>query len=112
MKWYKRFPGDFEADTGHLSVTECGAYNKLLDHYYSTEKPLPLEPIRLFSIARAVTEDEKAAVKRVVAEFFPTNGDGMRHNKRADEEIEKARSKSKSRSEAGVRGAKSRWGTA
>lgn len=106
MKWYKRFPGDFKADTSHLSLAEKGAYDALLDHYYATEEPLPPEVDRLCRIAGAVTEDEKTAVKRVAAQFFPMNGDGGRHNKRADEEIAKAQAKAEAKSKGGSARAK------
>jgi uncharacterized protein YdaU (DUF1376 family) len=101
MMWYKRFVGDFKAKTSHLSLTERGAYNALLDHYYATEKPLPIDSASLCRIAGATEAEEVGAVKRVAAEFFPVNGDGTRHNKRADEEILKAKEKSKSSAKGG-----------
>jgi uncharacterized protein YdaU (DUF1376 family) len=101
MKWWPRYPGDFVRDTGHLSLAEKGAYGALLDHYYSTEKPLPIDLPALCRIAGAQEELEVAAVRRVVAEFFPVNGDGARHNKRADQEIAKSKSKAKSSAAGG-----------
>jgi uncharacterized protein YdaU (DUF1376 family) len=101
MKWYKRFPGDYAAKTGHLSLVERGAYDALLDHYYATEEALPVELLRLCRIAGAAEPDEAAAVKRVAAQFFPINGDGTRHNKRADEEIAKAKAKAKASAKGG-----------
>lgn len=41
MKFYKRFPSDIQIKTGHLSPAEFGCYDRLLDHYYATEVPLP-----------------------------------------------------------------------
>ena len=105
MKWYPKWAGDFVVKTRHLSLMEQGAYNALLDHYYTTEVPLPAELESLCQIVGARKPEEEKAVRRVVAEFFPLNGDGLRHNKRADEEILKAQSKSKSSRKA----AHKRW---
>jgi uncharacterized protein YdaU (DUF1376 family) len=78
----------------------------LLDHYYTTEAPLPPDVESLCRIVGARTDDEERAVRRVASEFFPINGDGSRHNKRADEEIGKWLSKSKSSRDAALK----RWG--
>ena len=87
MIFYKRFIGDFQRDTKHLSLLEKGVYNELLDHYYATMKALPTDPPSLYRIAGAATNEERAAVDRIVEEFFPRNG-SCYHNKRADKEIE------------------------
>jgi len=104
MNWYPRFPGDYMRDTSHLSLTEHGAYTVMLDHYYSTGNPLPDDDHALIRMCRAFEDHEKQAVKRVAALFFPVNGDGLRHNKRADDELAKADEKSeKARNSAAVR---------
>lgn len=90
MQYYKRYMGDFIRDTGHLTLTERGAYDALLDHYYATMAPLPNDLAVLVRIARAQTKAEVEAVRTVVEQYFPPNGDGFRHNKRADEEIVKS----------------------
>jgi uncharacterized protein YdaU (DUF1376 family) len=89
MNFYKRYMGDFARDTAHLTMIENGAYDRLLDHYYSIEQPLPAGKVDLYRIARAMSGAERRAVDKVVDEFFHLNGDGLRHNKRADEEIKK-----------------------
>ncbi|AUD03456.1 DUF1376 domain-containing protein [Spirosoma pollinicola] len=33
--WYPRYPGDYARKTAHLSLTEDGAYTKLMDWYYT-----------------------------------------------------------------------------
>jgi uncharacterized protein YdaU (DUF1376 family) len=100
MKWYKLYPADFGADTRHLTLTELGAYQALLNHYYTKEDPLPADTEDLLRIANARTPNERRAVERVAGEFFPLNGDGSRHNKRADREIAKARDISGKRRDA------------
>ena len=88
MNFYKRYMGDYARKTAHLSLTERGAYDALLDHYYATRRALPREPAELCRIARAMTRIETEAVSKIVAGFF-TNGehDELLHNKRADQEI-------------------------
>lgn len=78
--------GDFQADTMALSMMEQGAYDRLLDYYYATEQPIPLNPERAAIICRAVTLEERAAVSAVLDQFFTRETDGF-HNKRADREL-------------------------
>jgi len=108
MNWYPRYYGDYSRDTAHLSLAEHGAYNVLLDHYYATG-PMPDDADVLMRICRAFDEHEKKAVASVADKFFPVNGDGMRHNKRADQEIAKRDSISAARAMAGAKGAASKW---
>jgi len=67
VNYYERHLGDYAKDTGHLSILEHGAYTLLLDRYYSTEAGIP-----------------------VLSEFFELVN-GVWINRRAEEEIEKAR---------------------
>ena len=60
MNFYKRFIGDYQRDTGHLSMIEHGAYALLLDHFYASEKPLPIEPQRLHRLTMATPSGERA----------------------------------------------------
>lgn len=87
VNFYKHFIGDYARDTAHLTVTEHGAYRLMLDHYYATGKPLPADAVMLARICGAASKAEREAVARVADWFFPLNGDGCRHNKRADEEL-------------------------
>ena len=87
MNYYNRHIGDYAKDTPHLSLVEHGAYTLLLDWYYASEKPIPAD--KVYRIARAITPDEQGAVDTVLNEFFHLLDD-VWHNKRADEEIEKA----------------------
>lgn len=68
MNYYSRHIGDYARDTGHLSMLEDGAYQRLLDRYYATERPIPEADIN--RITRATTQAEKRAVLSVLAEFF------------------------------------------
>lgn len=90
MNYYPHHIGDYITATAHLSMLEDGAYRRLLDLYYSTEKALPLDRKALYRLARARTEEEQEAVDIVIEEFFSDTEDGWFHS-RCDEEIEKAR---------------------
>lgn len=87
MNFYKRFIGDIQAKTGGLSLAEFGAYDRLLDHYYSTEKPVPADEV--YRICRAMSAAERAAVDKVLDKFFVLEDGGYSQSK-ADEVIAKA----------------------
>lgn len=86
MHSYKRHLGDYAKDTGALTQADHGAYTLLIDHYYSTEKPLPLDMDDLYAIGKAGEPKERRAVDRVLAKFFVLEPDGY-HQKRIDAEI-------------------------
>ena len=92
MNFYKRFIGDIQSKTGHLSLAEFGAYDRLLDHYYSTEKPLPADIEACCRIARAMGKEEKKAVESVLRQFFDLSELGY-SQRRADEMIADAQPK-------------------
>jgi uncharacterized protein YdaU (DUF1376 family) len=104
MDYYKRFMGDYQRDTGDLSLAQHGAYTVLLDHYYSVRKPLPASMEKLHRLCRATTKPEQDAVETVVEQFFPLQGDGLRHNWRADQELEKWEEMAESNREKGKLG--------
>lgn len=87
MKFYKRFPGDITIKTGDLNLMEFGAYDRLLDHYYAKEQPI--DPARVYSVARAMTAPERQAVDKVLLEFWTLTPEGW-VQKRADETIAEA----------------------
>ena len=84
--WYPRYTADYQRKTSHLSILEHGVYTLLLDHYYSTSKPLPTNAIQLHRVCRAFEDDERTAVRSVLAQFFTLEEDGY-HNTKADEEL-------------------------
>jgi uncharacterized protein YdaU (DUF1376 family) len=98
MNFYKRYPGDYARDTGHLSLAQHGAYTLLLDCYYSTGS-IPKAERELFILCRAMTKADRIAVMRVVNEFFPD-----RRNHRADLELEKWNEKAANNREIGKLG--------
>jgi uncharacterized protein YdaU (DUF1376 family) len=87
--WYAFYPADYGRDTGHLSLVEHGAYRALMDHYYASAAPLPMDEGRLLRLCRAKAPREQAAVRYVLATFFQAREDGWHHG-RIDAEIAKA----------------------
>jgi uncharacterized protein YdaU (DUF1376 family) len=90
LNYYNHHIGDYTRDTAHLSIMEDGVYRRLIDIYYSTERPLPLEPRAIHRLVRAVSRQERAAVDVILAEFFTQSADGWRQ-KRCDIELARAR---------------------
>ena len=86
MNFYKHHLGDYDGATAHLTWDEDMAYTRLLRMYYRREKPIPKDPGETYRLLRAQTAPQKAAVTRILNEFFEERADGW-HNKRADEEI-------------------------
>lgn len=104
MNYYKRFLGDYQRKTSHLSLAQHGAYNLLLDHYYSTMRPLPADIEQLYRLCRAMKPEEQKAVRFVADSFFPLGDDGLRHNSRTDEELAKWETQAEASRENGKKG--------
>lgn len=86
MNYYPFHIGDYLSATRHLSWEEDAAYRRLLDTYYTNEKPLPAELRAVCRLVLATTDSQREAVKVVLEEFFELTPDGWR-NSRADGEI-------------------------
>jgi uncharacterized protein YdaU (DUF1376 family) len=82
MIWYKFHIGDYISNTMHLDDAEDLSYRRLLDWYYMSEKPLPLD---VALVARRIRLDEDV-VSPVLKEFFEKTKNGY-INARADDEI-------------------------
>jgi len=91
VNYFELYPGDYLRDTTRLSMLEHGAYLRMLIAYFGEEQPLPADNDELFNVCGAKSSADKAAAIKIAERFFPIGDDGLRHNKRADEEIEKAR---------------------
>ncbi len=82
MIWYKFHLGDYITHTTHLSDAEDLAYRRLLDLYYMSEKPIPLDTQ---SVSRKIRLDLDIT-ESVLGEFFEHTPEGYR-NARCDAEI-------------------------
>lgn len=103
MNFWPRYVGDIQRKTGHLSCAEMGAYDRLLDHVYATEQPLPGDVDACCRIARAMDKTERKAVESVLRQFFTLDGEHY-INERAAEEIVKARPKMEAARANGLKG--------
>jgi uncharacterized phage protein (TIGR02220 family) len=90
MNHYPRHIGDYVKDAAHLTMLEDGAYSRMMDIYYAREKPLPTDRKHLHEIVRCRNAGERAAVDKVLVQFFDERADGW-HQKRCDEELSRAR---------------------
>jgi len=82
MNYYPFHPGDYLRDTAHLDPLEDLAYRRLLDLYYLSEAPIPLETQLVSRRLRLGYE----SVISVLNEFFVCTENGYTH-KRCDAEI-------------------------
>jgi uncharacterized protein YdaU (DUF1376 family) len=80
--WYKFHLGDYITHTTHLSDAEDLAYRRLLDLYYMSEKPIPLNTE---SVSRKIRLDLDIT-ESVLGEFFEKTENGY-FNYRCDAEI-------------------------
>lgn len=86
MNYYRRYSGDYLRDTARLNLTEHGAYTLLLDYYYTSEDPLPVDHGELYLMVRAMRPEDRKAVDKVLSVYFTKHSDGY-HQKRVDKEI-------------------------
>jgi uncharacterized protein YdaU (DUF1376 family) len=91
--------GDYITHTNHLSDAEDLAYRRLLDLYYISEKPIPLDTE---SVARKIRLDLDIT-ESVLGEFFDKGVDGYR-NSRCDAEITKYQHQVENNRQLGKRG--------
>lgn len=85
MNFFKLYMGDYQRDTGALSIAEHGAYFLMLQYHYATEKPLPTGK-DLYRLLRCESKADRCAVDAVARQFW-TEADGGLVNNRAQEEI-------------------------
>jgi uncharacterized protein YdaU (DUF1376 family) len=88
--WYPRYIQDYRSKTKRLSLVEHGAYNLLLDEYYSTGEPLPIDWVQLHRICSALAPPEQAAVQEVMLRYFRQTADGWVHD-RVEVELKKSK---------------------
>lgn len=77
MHHYPFHPGDYVKDTAHLSPMEDLCYRRLLDLYYDSERPIPLETDLVSRRLRLGSD----LVICVLREFFSETKDGWRNAK-------------------------------
>lgn len=98
MNYYPFHIGDYLSATRHLTWVEDAAYRRLLDTYYTTEKPLPLDAHAVYRLVLATSKSQRTAVDVVLAEFFERTDAGWISG-RADAEIDAMRVKQSAQEE-------------
>lgn len=75
LAYFPLYPTDFDADTGHLTLAEDGAYNRLLRlSWKCPEAKMPDDLDWICRRARAVTAEDRAVIEAILAEFFTRKG--------------------------------------
>jgi uncharacterized protein YdaU (DUF1376 family) len=82
MHYYSHHIGDYRSNTAHLSNEEDLAYRRLLEMYYDTEQPIPLETQWVARRLRVAVE----ALQSVLEDFFLLTDGGWTHQ-RCDREL-------------------------
>src|SRR3546814_727314 len=88
MHYYPRYSSHYLAKTLHLTMVQDGAYSRLLDWYYTNERPIPHDS--RYEIARARKKAERDAVDTVLAQYFVYQANKYT-NGRAEKEITEGR---------------------
>jgi hypothetical protein len=92
---------DYNANTAHLTNGEDLAYRRLLDTYYSKERPISKDTARLAWELRVAEAD----ISTILGAFFELTSDGW-VNRRVEQELDKYRSMKT----GGKKGSDARWG--
>lgn len=109
MNYYPHHIGDFNNATRHLTRIERCVYRELIELYYDTEEPLINDISYLCRRILATSEQESAAVKQVLTEFFILdNNEEFFVNARCEKVIKEYQSNKKNKSKAGKASARSR----
>ena len=108
LAYFPLYPGDFEADTAHLTLAEDGAYNRLLRLCWRTPGcSLPDDRQWIYRKMRAQTDEDKAVIDIVLDEFFQVKA-GRVFNPRLAKEWQKTDLAHRKRVSAGSKGGKSK----
>lgn len=107
MHYYPHNIGDFDKATRHLKRIERSVYRDMLDLYYDTEKPLPLDIGWICRRIIATSNEELTAVEQVLNEFFIKTPDSWFHA-RCDAEIIDFKNNQSQKSAAGKASAAAR----
>ena len=82
MLWYPHNITDYRSATAHLTNEEDLAYRRLLEMYYDTEAPIPLDTQWVSRRLRVGTD----SLSNVLSDFFVRTDDGF-HHARCDAEL-------------------------
>lgn len=103
MHYYQFHVSDYLHDTAHLTPEEDIVYRRLLDLYYTSERPIPNETQ---SVARRIRMPKQAEiVASILREFFVLqSSENSWHHKRCDELISSYQAKTQANQRNGAKG--------
>ena len=107
MRHYQHHIGDFDRATRHLTRIERSVYRDLIELYYDTEQPLPIDAAWLCRKIIARTDEESTAVEQTLNEFFSETPTGWYHD-RCEAEIDSYRANMSQKAQAGRASAEAR----
>ncbi|KHJ64712.1 YdaU family protein [Burkholderia glumae] len=103
MNYYPHHIGDFRSGTVNMSRVERWIYRDLIDVYYDTEKPLPLDLDAVCYAVGVSSDDERRAVANLLRFKFTQTEDGYVHD-RCEIEIAAYRARAETAQENGKKG--------
>ncbi|MBU9175816.1 YdaU family protein [Burkholderia gladioli] len=103
MNYYPHHIGDFRSGTVNMTRVERWIYRDLIDVYYDTEKPLPLDLDAVCYAVGVSDEGERRAVANLLRFKFTKTADGYVHD-RCEIEIAAYQSRAETAQENGKKG--------
>ncbi|MCA8492578.1 YdaU family protein [Burkholderia arboris] len=111
MNYYPHHIGDFRSGTVNMTRVERWIYRDLLDVYYDTEKPLPLDLDAVCYAVGVSAEEERSAVANLLRFKFTQTDAGYVHD-RCETEISAYRLRAETAQENGKKGGRPKKRTA
>lgn len=105
MHYYKFNIPDWNLGTSHLDLVEEAVYFRLINFYYDTEKPIPLETQSVFRKLRMGSES--VIGQQILDEFFTKTDKGYVHG-RCEKDLKEFRKTAKKNKENGAKGGRPR----
>ncbi|WP_205168906.1 YdaU family protein [Burkholderia sp. LMG 13014] len=111
MNYYPHHIGDFRSGTVNMTRVERWIYRDLIDVYYDTEKPLPLDLDAVCYAVGVSSEEERRAVANLLRFKFTQTDAGYLHD-RCEMEIAAYRLRAETAQENGKKGGRPKKRTA
>lgn len=105
MHYYKFNIADWNLATAHLSLEEEAIYFRLVNYYYDTESPIPLETQSVFRRLRLGSHSDTALA--ILGEFFDLTDDGWAH-RRCEKDLKAYKKNSRKNKKNGANGGRPR----
>jgi uncharacterized protein YdaU (DUF1376 family) len=107
LPWMKYYVGDFEKMTAAMSVAERGAYQRLVDHYWS-QGSITSNEAAICRITRTTPDEWLTLRDAVMAMFEFDHGEALWRCHYLDKLREEQRHEYKQQREAGLKGVEAR----